>query len=259
MPGLRALLLVVGIACASAHTFSAYAQTTEPRLSRNLDRKLRRDAARLALRSGDGEDLRFQSIRIPSGEMAEIYEALVAMHKGDEGVRSIFRCNVHTRADPSIDHMLIKYDRDVEWAAPPREGRHETTSITLNDLLYEHDLVIEKHLQWDDELDAISVRSRNPLNMAALANEFNNIVGVEEVDLGINKGVGNDIAATRVAGAWRFEFTLSFGSLAEKGEKTHTWQYQCSDAGAVEKVAEFGDPVPDWMRCSTRPALALAR
>ena len=183
--------------------------------------------------------------------MDRLYEALLAMHNTDEGVRSIFRCNVHTRPNPSIDRMMIIFDRDVDWAAPLLEGRHETASITLNDLLYEHDLIIEKHVTWDDTRDAISIRSKNPLNMAALANEFNNITGVQEVKLGIEKEIGNDITAIRVSNGWRFTFSLSFGSLSEKGEKVHTWQYECSDSGAVEKISESGEPVPEWMRCSS--------
>ena len=244
----------------SAPTAESSAQS-EVRVSRNLDRKLKRDAARLALRLNGGEDLRFRSIHIPQREMDAIYDALLAAYKADEGVRSVLRCNVHTRPDPSIDHMLIIFDRDVEWAAPLREGRHETTSITFNDLLYEHDLIIEKHLQWDDTRDAVSIRSKRPLNMASLSNEFHNLEGVQEIDLGISKQVGNDIVATRTASAWRFQFRLSFGSLAEKGEKVHTWLYEVTDAGAVAKVSEAGDPVPDWMRCSaaTGPLLAARR
>lgn len=260
MPGLKALFLALGVLCLACGPVAAVlAQDAAPRLSRNLDRKLRRDAARITLRLSDREDLRFQSIRIPNNEMARVYEALKTMHAADEGVRSIFRCNVHTRPNPSIDHMMIIFDRDIEWAEPLREGRHETTSIMLNDLLYEHDLIIEKHITWDESRDAISIRSKNPLNMAALANEFNNIVGVGEIRLSDNKEIGNDITAIRVASGYRFTFTLSFGSLSQKGEKTHVWQYECTDAGAVTKVSEEGEPVPEWMRCSTGGVRVAAR
>ncbi len=259
MPSARAFFLLLGVLLGSLVTYDLCAQSSATPLSRNLDRKLKRDAARMALRLNDGEDLRFQSIRIPSGELDGIYKALVGMHNADENVRSIFRCNVHTRANPSIDHMLIIFDRNIEWAAPLRAGRHETTSITLNDLLYDHDLIIEKHVQWNDTHDAISIRSKNPLNMAALANEFNNIEGVQSVDLGLSKDVGNNITATRVSAGWRFVFTLSFGSLQEKGEKTHTWQYEYSDSGKLTKIREAGDPVPEWMRCAIDPIASLSR
>ncbi len=254
------MLAFVLLLIAQVATVVELAAQAPTAISRNLDRKLRRDAARMALRLSDGEDLRYQSIRIPSGDMESIYRALVAMHNADENIRSIFRCNVHTRPNPSIDHMLVIFDRQIDWAKPLREGRHETTSITLNDLLYEHDLIIEKHVQWNDRHDAISIRSKNPLNMAALANEFNNIEGVQSVDLGLSKEMGSNITATRVRTGWRFVFTLSFGSLQEKGEKTHNWQYEYTDAGKLTKISETGDPVPEWMRCEVQPlANAQAR
>ena len=250
---LLAVCLLIG------STAVVQAQQDEVRISRHLDRKLKRDAARLALRLNVGEDLRFQAVQIPARDMNAIYESLVALYKGDEGVRSIFRCNVHTRPNPSIDHMLIKYDRTIDWAQPLQEGRHETTSITFNDLLYEYDLIIEKHIQWDETHDAISIRSKRPLNMASLANEFFNLEGVQDIDLGGDNELGNDISVIRTAAGWRFNFSLSFGSLAESGEKVHAWQYQISDSGEIQKISEGGDPVPDWMRCSIDTPLLAAR
>ena len=227
-------------------------------ISRNLDRKLRRDAARLALRLNEGEDLRYQMVRIPAGEMDGIYKALVSMHNADETIRSIFRCNVHTRPNPSIDHMLVIFDREIDWAAPLRQGRNETSSVMLNDLLYEHDLIIEKHVQWNDRQDAIAIRSKQPLNMAALANDFYNIDGVQSIDLGLSKEMGSDIRATRISRGWRFEFVLSFGSLAEDGEKTHHWVYEYTDQGKITKIREGGDPVPTWMRCAVDQPLSMS-
>jgi len=228
-------------------------------VSRNLDRKFKRDAARLALRLQSDEDLRYQSIQISPTAMDEMYTALISMYKKSSDMRTVMRCNIHTRPNPSIDHMLVIFDRDVEWATPLKEGRHETTSITFNDLLYEHDLIIEKHIQWDDSRDAVAVRSKKPLNMASLANEFYNLEGVQEIDLGLAKEQGNDIVATRTANAWRFEFKLSFGSLAEKGEKIHTWIYEHKDSGEVVKVSEGGDDIPEWMRCFIADERMFAR
>lgn len=253
---LACALLALAFVGAPPRAVAQSDEAAEVRVSRNLDRKLRRDAARLALRLREGEDLRFQAVQIPPREMAALYDALLTMYKVDEGVRSIFRCNVHTRPDPSIDRMLVIFDRSIDWAQPLREGRHETTSARINDLLYDHDLIIEKHLQWDDTHDAISVRSKKPLNMASLANEFYNVDGVREIDLGITKELGNDITATRVASGWRFSFELNFGSLAEEGEQVHRWLYEVSAGGHVARLSESGQPVPEWMRCANGDALA---
>jgi len=228
-------------------------------ISRNLDRKFKRDAARLTLRLQSDEDLRFQNIQISPTRMNMLYSALKDMYINNSDMRTVMRCNIHTRPSPSIDHMLVIFDREAEWAAPLREGSHETTSITFNDLLYDYDLIIEKHLQWDDTRDAIAIRTKKPLNMASLANEFYNIEGVQEIDLGLAKEQGNDIVATRLADAWRFEFKLSFGSLLENGEKIHTWIFEIKDSGEVSKISEGGDEIPDWMHCTIEETLIMAR
>ncbi len=254
-------LLLLGcliLSSAILPTTSLFAQG-EVKVSRNLDRKFKRDAARITLRLQGDEDLRFQSIQISPTKMDEIYNRLIDLYTESGDMRTVMRCNIHTRPNPSIDHMLVIFDRDIEWAAPLREGRHETTSITFNDLLYDHDLIIEKHIQWDDTRDAVAVRSKKPLNMASLANEFYNLEGVQEIDLGLAKEQGNDITATRIAGAWRFEFKLSFGSLAEEGERIHTWIFERKDTGEVTKVSEGGDDIPEWMRCSLDEKIMLAR
>jgi hypothetical protein len=253
------LLLLVGLVIGATVLPTVDLSAQEVRVSRNLDRKFKRDAARLTLRLQSDEDLRYQSIQISPTKMDEMYTALIGMYTESSDMRTVMRCNIHTRPNPSIDHMLVIFDREVEWAAPLREGRHETTSITFNDLLYEHDLIIEKHIQWDDTRDAVAVRSNKPLNMASLANEFYNLEGVQEIDLGLAKNKGNDIVATRTADAWRFEFKLSFGSLAEKGEKVHTWIYERKDNGEVNKISEGGDDIPEWMRCFKTEERILAR
>lgn len=252
------LLSCLFLSASIISTSSALAQG-EVKISRNLDRKFKRDAARLTLRLQSDEDLRYQNIQISPSKMDEIYSRLVDMYTASSEMRSVMRCNIHTRPNPSIDHMLVIFDRDIEWAAPLREGRHETTSISFNDLLYDYDLIIEKHIQWDDTRDAVAVRSKKPLNMASLANEFYNLEGVQEIDLGLAKEQGNDIVATRITNAWRFEFKLSFGSLAEQGEQIHTWIFERKDTGEVTKISEGGHDIPEWMRCSLDNEFILAR
>ena len=172
--------------------------TTQKSLSKKLERKFKRDAARLALRmEADREDLRYQNIIIPPGNIKSIFEALKNVYEKDETAQSIAECNVHTFPNPSIDHFKVIFDKNVEWATPLRQGISETNSDEINDLLDEYNLVISKHVQWNGTQDAITIRSKSPLNMAALANEFYNVEGVVEIDLGMPKIGGNDIKIKR--------------------------------------------------------------
>ncbi len=219
-------------------------------IPKKLIRKFRRDAARLALRiESKKEDLRYQNVVIPRDNIEGIYSILTSIYLKDETAKSIADCDVHTFPNPSIDHLILIFDRNIEWAQPLRDGISETNSADINDLLDDYDLIIEKHVQWNDNQDAITIRSKEPLNMAALANEFYNIEGVSSIDLGIPEIGGNDINMNRTSNGWEVEYVLRFGSYIDGKGKIHIWKYRVLDNGTVEFISEGGDPVPEWMRC----------
>lgn len=220
---------------------------------RRLSRKFRRDAARLALRmESNKEDLRYLNIVIPKDNIESIFSILTNIYLENDVAKSIAQCNVHTFPNPSIDHLVIIFDRDVDWAAPLRDGISETDSDEINELLDDFDLIIEKHVQWNDSQDAITIRSKEPLNMAALANEFYNIKGVSEIDLGVPQIGGNDISIDRIDGGWEVQYILRFGSYISGKGKVHIWKFKALDDGKIEMISEGGDPVPEWMRCKTK-------
>ena len=215
-------------------------------------RKLKRDAARLALRvESEREDLKYMNVQIPPDRLNGIYNLLAAIYLNGEVGKSIEKCNVHTFPNPSIDHLVLIFDKNVSWAAPLRNGITETDNKTINKLLNSYDLVIEKYVQWNDNQDAVTIRSKDALNMAALANEFESVEGVAEMDLGLPKVAGNDIRMKRVAAGWEFDYVLKFGAYTNDGGKEHIWKYRADDKGNVTFVSEGGEPIPTWMKCET--------
>lgn len=260
---LFAVLLVFPTSETQAHGFGITPLNGDPvvrskksdiEVPMRLTRKFKRDAARLALRiEASKEDLRYQNIVIPKSNVENIYEILTNIYRQNETAQSISKCNVHTFPNPSIDHLVIIFDREIEWAEPLLDGISETDSDEFNALLEDYDLIIDKHVQWDDENDAITLRSREPLNMSALANEFYNIEGVKSIDLGIPKIGGNDINIQRINEGWEVQYILRFGSYISGKGKVHIWTYNAMDNGNVHFVNESGDPVPEWMRCHFRP------
>lgn len=228
--------------------------TPQNEIPRSIKRKFKRDAARLALRvNAEQEDLRYQSIVIPRGNIDNFYNILANIYLNTETAKAIAKCNVHTFPNPSIDHFVVIFDKSVNWAAPLRDGISETSSDEINDLLDEFDLIIEKHVNWNDTQDAITIRSKEPLNMAALANEFYNVEGVSEIDLGIPKVGGNDILIKRIGNGWEINYILKFGSYVTGDGKKHIWKYKAMDNGTVQFVSEEGDEIPSWMRCNFEP------
>jgi hypothetical protein len=224
-------------------------------IPKEIQRKIRRDAARLAIRlmASNGEDLRYQPISIPKDKVESIYAALMNVYKSGDQPKSIERCNVHTFPDPSIDHIIVIFKKDAAWAAPLQKGVTETTSASFNALLDNYDLVIEKYVQWNDTQHALTIRSKESLNMAAIANEFYNIEGVTEIDLNIPKVSGSDIKIKRKADAWEIEYILKFGgAYSEKNGKIHSWKYKTTDNGSVTFLSETGEPIPTWMKCNAK-------
>jgi len=224
-----------------------------------LIRKYKRDAARLALRLEAGpEDLRFGTIEIPYEKIESIFEMLKNVYLSGETAKSIARCNVHTFPNPSIDQLKIVYSKDAEWANLLNEGIAETTSEEFNDLLDEYDLVIENQKQWTDTEDVLVIRAADPINMAALANEFYNIEGINEIDLGIPEVKGNDIEIEKTAIGWNVKYILTIGSsLLDTTRKQHVWEYEITDEGQVNFISEDGEPIPDWMKCENTPITKL--
>lgn len=222
-------------------------------IPKRLERKFRRDAARLALRlTAEQEDLRYQSISIPRNNIETFYSVLSSIYAKDPIAQSIADCNVHTFPDPSIDRFIVVFDKTVAWAEPLQMGISETDSDEINELLDRYDLVLDKHVQWNDTQDAITIRSKEPLNMAALANEFYNVEGVAEIDLGVPNVGGNDIQIRRVEAGWTVQYILRFGSQITGNGKQHVWMYQANDGGEIKLIKEDGDPIPEWMRCELK-------
>ncbi len=231
---------------------TAQAKTSVPT---SIDRQFKRDAARLALRlDAEKEDVRYLPVAISRDNLTGLYHALCNIYVQDETGKSIARCNVHTFPNPSIDHLVIIYRRNVDWATPLSKGITETTNKDLNKLLDQYDLAIERHVQWNDTQDAITLRSKEPLNMAAISERFRDIPGVMQVDLGQAKFSGNDIRAKRIGGGWEVEFVLAIGV-----NQQHTWKFKALDNSQVSLLNESGSPLPAWMKCSTEDKNVVAK
>ncbi len=255
-----ALLLLPGIGINQNVPPRLISNASGENIPSRLARKFHRDAARLVLRmEATQEDLRFQNIQIPRSNIENIYKILTTIYTEDETAKAIANCNVHTFPSPSIDHFVLIFKRQIAWATPLYDGIHETTSEEFNELIDDYDLIIERYVQWNDTQDAITIRATEPLNVAALANEFYNIEGVEGIDLGLPKVDGNDIQMKRIPQGWQVEYILKFGSHITGDGKTHIWTYEAMDDGKVKFISETGDEVPSWMKCELMPNTFTAK
>ncbi len=248
------IILFLAATCANAQPMASKTNPSGAKkaVPASIDRQFKRDAARMALRLDiEKEDARYLPVAISRDNINGLYKALCNIYINDETGKSIARCNIRTFPNPSIDHIVIIFKRNVDWAAPLKQGISETTNKEFNRLLDQYDLAIEKHVQWNESQDAITLRSKEPLNMAALASQFDNIPGVVQIDLGVPKFGGNDIKAKRVTGGWEIDFIYSFGATAGGGGNQHIWRFKALDNGQVTLLKELGEPLPSWMRCDS--------
>lgn len=213
-------------------------------LPKEVARKFRRDAARIALRlSAGGEDFRYLPVLIPRDKSEPIFKALAQVYEKTELGKELVKNNLHTFPSPSIESLIVIYSKSASWAPTIQIAANETGNGGIDQLLSNYKLVIEKQFNWAEKQDAISIRAKEPINMAAIANDLENKEGVEATDLRIPAVQGNDISARRIGSGWELDYQLRFG-----GNKSHIWKVRSMDDGTVSLAAESGDPVPDYLR-----------
>lgn len=238
---------------------NSQSSSEEVDLPKHIDRKYRRDAARLALRlEGQLDDYRYLGAEIPPSNVEMIYNALKNIYEKDKTARSLTECNIHTFPDPAIEQLVVVFDKNQTWAKTIRQRTGDDNNQAVHNILQKYNLAIKKQYQWNAEQEAITIRSRKPLNMASVANEFYNIDGIAEIDLGIPDVKGNDISVERTSEGWEFQFELLFGNYLTGDGQSHRWKYLVTDKQEVKFLMEEGDLVPDWMRCLLQPSPIMA-
>jgi hypothetical protein len=246
---LGCLLFCMTLFVCSFSISSAY-NCADPEIPSDVARKFKRDAARLALRlQMQNENLRYMPIAIQGNNTEKIYKTLCQIYIQTDQGKSLERCNIHTYPDPSIDHLVVIYQNSAEWASPLKQGLMQTNSEEFNALVTKHKLILEKHVLWTESQNAITLRAKEPLNMLALAEEFTQISGVQDFDLGVPKTKGNDITVRRNKDSWDIEYILRFGAWAAGKGDSHQWLFQINDAGKVKLMGESGGQIPTYLKC----------
>ncbi len=215
-----------------------------------IERKLKRDAARLAIRMiAQGEDLSLIQVEVPKKEAKEIYDVLVSIYNSKlDKAEEIFNIDMRVATNIPIDKFWLIYEKDADWASELKNGETEVSG-DIEDLIDEYDLFISDPKNWDEEHGVITINSVSLYNMTALAQKFTSISGVSQIhthDPDIAPDFDIDIKKT--GNVWEVSFTETWSSI--NGPKSHTWKFNVtSDASnKVEFLEEFGDDPPLWRR-----------
>lgn len=231
-------------------TLAAYSANKS---SKSETMRLKRDAARLALRMEAGsEALHYLPIQIADQKIDKIIGLLKAVKNSKlAAAKDINNCKIHVKPNPAIDQFTIIYDKNIDWATPLREGINETDNDQINELLEQYDLFISNHISWNSNFDAITIQSHRPYNIAALAQEFSSIDGVEKIDFSSKESDGNDIELALSGKEWFITYYLRWGSCMNGCDNLHSWSFKIDQKGNISFLEEKGNEIPAWMRCET--------
>lgn len=219
-------------------------ETPTATISRQVERQLKMDAARLTLRANDF-DLQNSNIDIPDSEQEKFYKLLRRVYQFDQRMLDCY--HIKTANSPSTDYIRLIYKTNVAWAKPLESGISSTDDARFNELLTHYDLIIEKREVISANQSSISLRAVNPINMAALASQFYAVEGITAVDLGDKEFASSDIQFKQLNNAWEFHYILRPDETDNSTE--HRWVFRIGEGGEVQMTNEIGDSLPTWVGC----------
>lgn len=219
-------------------------------IPKHVSRKLKRDAARLAIRmESRGEDLSLQRIEIPQNKANLIYNILASIYiSGEEEATTVFDCNIRAATDIAIDKFWIIYEKDASWASALNDGVYEADG-DVGDMMGEYELFITEKKAWNESQNIITIESAKLYNILALSQKFQGEDGIVDiVTHNSDMKPDSDIEITFRDELWNVSFIKKWSSL--KDTKSHSWLFKIKESVTdAEFEKESGDDMPDWMRC----------
>jgi len=211
----------------------------------HLKRAFLIDAARLSLRTQ--EEWSNQSVQLPKEQVQFYHNLLLTIYQQDELARKIADCDIHTIPNLSVDYLEVIYDREAAWAEPLKSGVNATNNNILNKLIEQYDLIIDSYQEVDSQRSMLIIRSVEPINMAALANQLYEIKEVRKINLSSEKTRATDIKVQPSTDGWQVVYLIKF----KEGRtiQQHSWIYKVYSNGTAEFITEVGAPIPDSMNC----------
>ncbi len=196
-------------------------------------RKYHRDAARLALRWAIADSVAATAIYINKEDVEQIFSTLKILYAAETTVRKLEQCGVHTRPEPSMDVLQLCFRRDAKWASGFKNGNYTTENATFNALLSNYNIVIEKYEQINAEEDAVTLRAKEPLNMAALGGQLQTLDGFTQiVALPKHQESSSDIVVKKNIATqnWQLEYHLWDGAAEQ------IWKYELTQKGKIRST-----------------------
>lgn len=205
------------------------------------------DAARLALRDVHAiESAKKTLIEIPVNLIKLYYNGSVHVYNATslaarDSVVEIYI--IHTFPHPETHSLIVAVDSTKDWVNAWKNGERLTGNSKIDRLMETYDLQLDRYYRWPWSHSAV-LRALTPLNILALAPQFQNIEGVHYAEPNGYGGDGNDIIAAIESDFLKCEYSVGYGDCPSGCIYRHFWTFHINYDGSVEFVVSFGDPAP---------------
>lgn len=221
-------------------------------ITATIRNKYNADAVRLAVRmqqSGSSAD----QVLISEALIDRAMNALSAVYNSDLVARDtvVAQYDIHTLPYPEYDEFRVEVDTTQAWVKEWMQLKNTTNNPAIDNLMTTYGLSIEAFLPLSVNFAVIS--SIDPINIAALVDDFEAIEGVINVQYDSNAIGGNDITIQNLGATTRVSYTVGYDNASSPGnctgacDKTRTWVFdtQVTDGNCSASFVEsYGDPAP---------------
>lgn len=221
-------------------------------ITNTIRNKYNNDAVRLAVRmqqSGSGAD----QVLISESLIDRAMNALSAVYNSNSPARdsvvSIY--DIHTLPYPEYDEFRVEVDTTETWVKEWVKEKTLTGNATIDNLMTTYGLTVEAFLPLSVNFAVIT--SIDPINIAALVDDFEAVPGVIGVQYNSVTSGGNDITIQDLGTTVKLTYKVGYDNAATinnctgECDKVHSWVFDTqvtTDACNAEFIESFGDPAP---------------
>lgn len=227
--------------------------TTETCTANNIIRnKYKEDAIRLALRIQQNGSNANQVV-VSESLIERMLSALATVENSASPAADSVLTNysIKTLPYPAYNEFTVEVDTSVVWVHQWMQGQRLTGNTAIDNLMTTYGLDVENFLSLS--VNFATLKSAEPLNIAALIDDFEAIDGVLNVDFANIPPNGNDIEAVDLGSIVKLTYTVGYDTPAAPGNcsgacnLSRSWVFDTQiDNGLCQAtfVESFGDPAP---------------
>lgn len=189
---------------------------------------------------------------IPSDIILMFYKSLIRVYNAidiaaRDSVISMYDIHAARRIQDVVIHeLLVGVSLTRQWTQAWQEGNRLTGNSQIDDLILAYDLELDRFTPTHSGTSGYALLiADQPLNISALASQFEGIDGVNYAEANAWAGGSNDIVVTNVHSAWvLLDYSVGYGDCMAGCIYRRNWRFQVFFNNRVVYVGSWGDQAP---------------